>query len=127
MFSKPLFVYGSLMFPYNLLRIIGRIPLTQGGAIYGYKRLEIKNDLYPTIVKAEKLSLVTGKLIYGLTKSEAEKIEDYEGELYERRTLTCRTFSGEELCWTYQLKPEFISLITQQDWSLKRYANSINK
>ncbi|RMG69751.1 MAG: gamma-glutamylcyclotransferase, partial [Nitrospirae bacterium] len=57
----PLFVYGTLMWADVLKAVIGRIPLMEDAVIEGYRRVKIRDAIYPALIRAPSFS-VRGKL-----------------------------------------------------------------
>ena len=77
----PLFVYGSLLWPENLEKLIQRNPTRVTATLLGWETLFLKNNTQPTITPAAG-STVTGVILTGLTADEWEKIDTFENEKY---------------------------------------------
>ncbi len=79
-----LFVYGTLLDPAVLGRVIGRDPGRLGGrpaTAEGWCRLRVKGRSYPTLRRAVGQS-VAGRLITGLTATDLARLGRYEGPEY---------------------------------------------
>jgi len=81
--SRALFVYGTLLFPSILERLLGRRPLGSPGTVKGYTARTMTDATYPGMVASETDS-VSGVLLEELTTSELELLDAYEGWPYER-------------------------------------------
>ncbi len=126
--TRPLYVYGSLMFPKILLGIIGRIPLMQPAVLRGYNRMKMKNDLYPSVVSSQSnKNSVAGFLLYGLTETEIAQLDDFEGDFFQRELVNCKIHRGEEKSWTYVIKPKYQSLLSNLQWDPSRMRAEIEK
>jgi gamma-glutamylcyclotransferase (GGCT)/AIG2-like uncharacterized protein YtfP len=80
---ETLFVYGTLMVPDVLNALLGRLPLHCEALLEGYRRYTIQGECYPAIVNNPGAN-VRGLLLSGLTKSDVETLDDYEGDAYVR-------------------------------------------
>lgn len=97
--NQPLFIYGTLREPQVQLTVIGRLVEGSPDQLAGYKISGIILDgvPYPLIIPAEE-STVNGEVIE-ITGAELEKIDIYEGEAYQRVTVTL--LSGRQ-AWVYK-------------------------
>lgn len=118
--SVPLFVFGSLMDPDILVRVLGEHRLSgervsgkdqaacvwlEPAVLHGYRRRQAREDVFPILVSAPRgvvgtqpeheLPLVEGALIHGLTADDLDRIEYYEGAGYVLRPLTVETGCGQ--------------------------------
>lgn len=103
--TPPLFVYGSLMLPSLLARIINS-PLSPSelalqmtpAVLHGYARHAVRDADYPAVVADPPLtststesaavpptvpSAVVGFLVFGLTPSQRQHIDNFESGLYD--------------------------------------------
>ncbi|MCJ1280841.1 hypothetical protein MMC26_000158 [Xylographa opegraphella] len=93
--KKPLFVYGSLMFPSKIAFIIrdrnsaDHIASTMTPAkLYDYERLAVRGASFPAVVKSgavdtgDPMTEVDGLLIFDLTDAQRKYLDAYEGGLY---------------------------------------------
>lgn len=81
-----LFVYGTLQQPETLRALIGRVPASRPARLSGFRRGLMKGRSYPGIVPA-KGQCVDGRLLEGLTQPELQRLDDYEGEEYQRASV----------------------------------------
>ncbi|KAL9101427.1 MAG: hypothetical protein Q9187_009248, partial [Circinaria calcarea] len=96
--QPPLFVYGSLMLPSLLARIINapvpasRLALQMTPAILrGHARCAVREADYPAVVVMDAGGSgggVSGFLVLGLTRSQRENIHHFESGLYDLTRVT---------------------------------------
>ncbi len=115
--NTQLFVYGTLMWPEILKAVIDRIPVMEDALLEGYRRLKIKDAVYPALIKAESHS-VQGKLIRGLNYNEIVLIDDYEGDEYERKEVFIKTLSGrKEAAFVYVFSEDYRERLLDENWN----------
>ncbi|KAL6923911.1 hypothetical protein ACHAP8_007234 [Fusarium lateritium] len=87
---RPVFVYGSLRaLPFLAWVLTGDssnintvAELTHPARVKGYARFALNSCDYPTVAKNES-SEVDGLLVRVETKSQRQKVHDFEGEIYK--------------------------------------------
>ena len=92
---KPLFVYGSLMLPAQVARVLGDSSLTSTlvsqmtpAVLFHHERLEVRDCPFPAVVasvSADPTAIpkqVNGLLLGGLGLKERAMLNTYEGDLY---------------------------------------------
>ncbi len=55
--GRPLFAYGTLMFPAVIKSVIGRIPDSRPAVINGYQRLKVAGELFPGLIREDSTSV----------------------------------------------------------------------
>jgi gamma-glutamylcyclotransferase (GGCT)/AIG2-like uncharacterized protein YtfP len=118
--TQHLYAYGTLQVPAIVAQIVGRELVGRPARLLGYARYRVIDRPYPAIV-AEPAGEVDGVVYPGLDAAELERLDTYEGELYERRALTIQV--GEVSVWacTYVLRPEHIARLSHEPWDLERF------
>ena len=56
----------------------------QDGTIYGYRRLFIRNEIYPCLVKRTHEHFVRGVIYFNIDQEDCRILDVFEGECYER-------------------------------------------
>ena len=111
-----LFAYGTLMFDEILRDVTG---LTRSGApvvLHGYRRRCVQGEPYPGIVSAREAS-VAGLLYRGISSAAWERLDRFEGEMYERRGVSVELESGARIpAKTYVVRPPFMDRLGPEDW-----------
>ncbi len=72
---------------YKLLHRVG---------LKGYKRCQVRNELYPAAIKSMQDS-IEGVLIYGLSSKDIKYLDDFEGDEYERVSITVDDSDGNSI------------------------------
>ena len=85
--GRPLFAYGTLMFPAVIKSVIGRIPDTRSAVIKGYRRLEVAGELFPGLIR-ENDERVEGLVYVNITRDEWERLTAFEDDFYELQKVT---------------------------------------
>ncbi|MCJ1379694.1 hypothetical protein MMC17_002796 [Xylographa soralifera] len=93
--QKPLFVYGSLMFPSQIAHILSDsesadqiASQTTPAILYDHERLAVRDAPFPALVKSAAVYMrdirteVDGLLVFDLTDSQRKDLDDYEAGLY---------------------------------------------
>ena len=78
---RPLFVYGSLLSPEVLRVLLRRVPRMRSATIRGFRRYGLLERPYPAVC-ADAEGVVKGEIIFDLEPSEAEVLDDFEGDEY---------------------------------------------
>ncbi|MCR9054327.1 MAG: gamma-glutamylcyclotransferase family protein [Phaeodactylibacter xiamenensis] len=88
---RPLFVYGTLLFPEILRLLLGRLPGSSEAVLHGYHRFSIHDGAdirpYPAVFP-RAASEVRGLLLYGLSPKEHTVLDAYEGEDYVKTAVS---------------------------------------
>jgi gamma-glutamylcyclotransferase (GGCT)/AIG2-like uncharacterized protein YtfP len=94
--TKALFTYGTLMLDNVMLRMANRetVPQKIEGEIKGYERLKVVGAHYPGIRKSKAEDVVKGVLWTGLTETDMEHLDRYEGDIYYQEEVDVHTSDG---------------------------------
>lgn len=89
---KNVFVYGSLMFDDVWNRVVQHRYNKQSAILSGYKRLSVKGETYPGLIKSFNNS-VTGVIYHNVTARDIKRLDRFEGEYYDKISVTvvCET------------------------------------
>ncbi|MGL4514025.1 MAG: cupin domain-containing protein [Lacipirellulaceae bacterium] len=91
-----LFTYGTLMFPDVWRQVVGREARSVEATLIDYAPYRVDGEVYPALV-AESGAETRGVVYLGLTGDEVERLDRFEGELYERRRVTVLTGDGRDV------------------------------
>jgi len=89
-------VYGSLTIPKVLSEILARKPDSATSTISGWKRVRVRNRLYPAIIQGT--GTVDGLTLLNLTKEEMLRLDKFEAPNYH--LVEVKTTDGYE-AWSY--------------------------
>ncbi|RMG74403.1 MAG: gamma-glutamylcyclotransferase, partial [Nitrospirae bacterium] len=87
----------------------------EDAVIEGYRRVKIRDAIYPALIRAPSFS-VRGKLLWGLSQEELNLVDSFEGEEYERTKVIVKTSSGKEPAFVYIYKEQYLELLIDKDW-----------
>jgi gamma-glutamylcyclotransferase (GGCT)/AIG2-like uncharacterized protein YtfP len=112
-----LFTYGTLQNAEILAQVVGRSWPSSPALLDGYARYRVNGKPYPAIVE-EPGAQVQGSLYSGVSQIELERLDEYEGELYQRCAL--RVWVGPQAidAFTYLLRGEYRALLSVELWEL---------
>jgi hypothetical protein len=118
--TSALYTYGTLQVPEVIALIVGRRLVGLPARLAGYSRFRIQDRVYPAIVPAPGGN-VEGILYPGLELAELERLDHYEGEIYERCELNVLV-AGESLpACTYVLRREHLHRLSGEPWDLAHF------
>jgi hypothetical protein len=115
-----LYAYGTLQVPSIIAQIVGRELVGSPARLSGYVRYRVAERPYPAIVEAAA-GEVDGMIYRGLDALEIERLDRYEGDMYERRELPVQVGDGWISAATYVLRPEFAHRLSEEPWDLERF------
>lgn len=117
-----MFVYGTLQFGDVLAAVIGGRLEGQAATLDGYARYAVKQQPFPGIVP-QPGSQVRGLVYTGIDPVALARIDDFEGELYRRETVSVRTDDGQDIqAQAYVVRPRFRSLLADAPWDEETFA-----
>lgn len=115
------FAYGTLMCEEIMEEVAGARLQSESGLLKGFRRYVVRGELYPGIVPL-KGSEVPGIVYRGLSPEAWRRLDEFEGELYERRAVEILLPDGKSLrAGTYVVKPEFITRLEPVDWKFEKF------
>lgn len=115
-----LYAYGTLQVGAIFAQIVGRAIEGQPARLSGYACYRISDRVYPAIVEAPG-GAVPGVVYLGLSLEELERLDLYEGHLYERREVRVWQGDGTLLAETYVLRPEHQHRLSSEAWDRERF------
>ena len=118
---NALFTYGSLMCEDIMFRVAGACQVAGDAVLDGFRCLSVCDEEYPAIAPREN-AVTRGVLYRNIAADGWRKLDDFEGEMYERRSVTVKLISGEEVSAdTYVFRSEFHYLLTDLDWRFETF------
>ena len=126
--SNSLFVYGTLMVPEIVERLIHRVPRSVPATLPGYSRRLVKSAPYPGVV-ADPQDSVDGILYFEVSGDELQVLDRYEGDLYQATNVTVSMkvdHSSDEdetkfAALVYKLRPGFENRLSEEKWDLSTF------
>ncbi|KAK9478558.1 hypothetical protein V1514DRAFT_330999 [Lipomyces japonicus] len=97
------------------------LPRFQHATLHGYSRSKINNVAYPAVIKDSKSS-VKGMLVTGISDAELAKLDEFEGDEYERRAVEVITDEGKKRLHTNcYIWIDDIDRLTGTDWNFDEF------
>ncbi len=117
---NKLFVYGTLQLPELVEKIAGQQFPAQAARLKGYRCGLIERADFPGILPCED-STVEGLLLNGLNSGHLIKLDQYEGELYQRIKVPVETGTDQCHAWVYCIVPWARYRVSFTSWSMEWY------
>ena len=114
--GRPLFAYGTLMFPAVIKSVIGRIPDSRPGVIDGYQRLKVAGELFPGLIREDSKS-VEGLVYLSITGEEWERLTAFEDDFYELQAVTVECPGTNVSALAFIVPASQKSLLSDKTWS----------
>lgn len=110
------FTYGSLMCDDIMAGVTGLDLPSDAAVIANFARYALRGEAFPAMV-AEDLARVDGRLYYDVDESALACLDVFEGDCYQRCTVSVRKSNGTILeADTYVLCDQYHSLLADWDW-----------
>ncbi|ORX97535.1 hypothetical protein K493DRAFT_336516 [Basidiobolus meristosporus CBS 931.73] len=134
---SSLFVYGTLMSPEVISRVIATLQCSTGLSRLTFRpaSLKVLGAQYPAIVQS-KLDSVEGIVVSGLSQEDIALLDLYEGEQYRRVSVQVETAVkyGSELLGTPDVPSEHLAVetyvwahglqgLSHLDWNFQDFVN----
>jgi len=115
-----LFVYGSLMYEQVWRRLVTRKFLQKAARLSGYRRLRIKNEDYPALVKG--IGTVFGNLWLDVDDENLRRLDRFEAACYQRVPGVVIDESGAEIAVEYfEIKESHRSIVEEVEWNEREF------
>ena len=87
----------------------------------GYVRFTVKGESYPGIIPQAD-AITEGILYFNVDEPSLERLDIFEGDLYQRTQILVET-EGEEIlnAETYVIKPEYRGYLSAKEWDVKEF------
>jgi gamma-glutamylcyclotransferase (GGCT)/AIG2-like uncharacterized protein YtfP len=122
---RNIFTYGSLMFDPVWSRVVGSRYDRCEAILQGYDRKGVRGEVYPAIIPGGAHSQVPGLVHLDVSTADMEKLDQFEGEYYFRKTVQVITLDMAILpAEIYVLKQEYYAIISNRDWDPVHFATT---
>jgi gamma-glutamylcyclotransferase (GGCT)/AIG2-like uncharacterized protein YtfP len=118
--THHLYAYGTLQNRAVIALIVGRELVGHPARLAGYARYRVIDRVYPAIVAAPA-SEVDGVLYSDVDEREVERLDLYEGDLYERLELPVRVGDRVVIAHCYVLRSEHGHRLSSEPWDLAAF------
>jgi gamma-glutamylcyclotransferase (GGCT)/AIG2-like uncharacterized protein YtfP len=121
--ASHVFTYGTLMFPEVWRIVTGREERGIAGNIPGHNVFRVRDGVYPGMIWTGGASIVSGVVYRNVDVAAIERLDEFEGSAYERRTVLATCADGEtHECFAYVVPPHQHHLLTREPWTAQRFA-----
>jgi gamma-glutamylcyclotransferase (GGCT)/AIG2-like uncharacterized protein YtfP len=119
--STRVFAYGTLEIPGVMRAVTGRSFPSRGAVLAGFARFMIRNQAYPGIVPSHGEE-TPGRLYEGIDRCSLERLDRFEGTLYDRCTVRVRTEDGMGVsAVTYVVRTDRRGTVGTEPWVRSRF------
>jgi gamma-glutamylcyclotransferase (GGCT)/AIG2-like uncharacterized protein YtfP len=122
-----LFAYGTLMCADIMHQVAGCLPPHVPATLARYRRCRVRGEEYPAIGGPQDAT-VQGVVYLDVPEEAWQRLDRFEGEMYDRRTVLVDCADGKRLAAaTYVIRPEFAHLLLPADWSYEEFLRTGRK
>lgn len=116
-------MYGTLMSDYIYDSVLNNVESIDkcNGVLRHYKRVCIKNKIYPAIIKDDS-SFVNG-ILKKIPRNHLKLLDEFEGDEYQRELLEIKVSGNTINAWVYVWKKSLDELILR-DWDFNNFLSS---
>ena len=116
-----IFTYGTLMFPLVMKAVTGREFPLKKARVRNCARFKVKGESYPGLTPL-KGAETEGVLYVDVDALSVRRLDDFEGELYERAEIPAHTLGGESLtAQTYVIKAQYRDRLSSEEWDPRHF------
>ena len=120
-YMANLFTYGTLMCEDIMYEVSGYHLRHTPGILRGYSRRSVMGEHYPAIMP-DMEATVSGLIYFNLPGSAWDRLDRFEGEMYERLLVTVESNDRPQLsAETYVIHPDYLNLLDQSDWDFNDF------
>ena len=111
-----IFTYGSLMFPSVMKAVTGREFPSKKARLRDYARFKVRGESFPGLTPV-KGALTDGVLYSDVDPLSVRRLDDFEGDLYQRTEIRVQVEERESLtAQTYVIRPRHRDRLSSQEW-----------
>jgi len=116
-----IFTYGSLMFPAVMKAVTGRDFSSRNARVKNHARFRVRGESYPGLTPLEG-AVTQGVLHLNVDALSLRRLDDFEGEMYERTEISAEALDGESLmAQTYLIKPQYRDRLSSEPWDPEHF------
>ena len=118
---KNVFTYGSLMFERVWQQVVSGQYAACPVTLHGYQRFAVKQEEYPAAVP-NPAQCITGILYFAVSPTDLARLDDFEGEYYERISVTVvNSNNGAFPAEIYVLNQAYQNILEAVEWDVDRF------
>ncbi|UCE87258.1 MAG: gamma-glutamylcyclotransferase [Deltaproteobacteria bacterium] len=121
MSTTAVFAYGTLEIPAVMEAVTGRRFPRAAGTLRGFARFRVEGEVYPGLVRAPR-ARTAGVVYTSVDARSLERLDDFEGDLYERRPVQVRlSAGGHASAYAYVVRASGRARISTEPWDRARF------
>ena len=116
-----IFTYGSLMFPAVMKAVTGREFPSRKARVKKYARFKVEGESYPGLTPS--VGAVTDGILYlNVDPLSVKRLDDFEGEMYERVEMQADGLDGESFpAHAYIIRAQYRDRLSSSKWDPARF------
>jgi gamma-glutamylcyclotransferase (GGCT)/AIG2-like uncharacterized protein YtfP len=116
-----IFTYGTLMIPSVMHVVTARHFRSQKAILRDYARFRVKGESYPGIIPVTD-AITEGIVYFNVNEFSLERLDTFEGDLYERTRIRVETEKKEILnAQAYVIRSKYLGYLSRKAWDVKEF------
>ncbi|BFM16078.1 hypothetical protein R50073_22610 [Maricurvus nonylphenolicus] len=117
------FTYGSLMFDEVWSRVVAGQYQSVPAQLSGYRRLAVKGYDFPGVIAdVNGKYTVDGLVYFDVANKDLQRLDDFEGQLYQRVGVSVESDCGAIEVDTYLFCQQYYDLLADWDWCVEHFS-----
>lgn len=109
------------MFPSVMKAVTGREFSSRNARVKNHARFKVTGKSYPGLTPLEG-AVTEGVLYLDVDAFSVKRLDDFEGEIYERAGISADALDGESLmAQTYLIKPQYRDRLSSEPWDPEHF------
>lgn len=109
------------MFPSLMKAVTGLEFPAKRARVKNYARFKVKGESYPGLTPLEG-AVTEGILHLDVDALSLRRLDDFEGEIYERTEISAEALDGESLsAYTYVIKTRYRDRLSSEEWDPEHF------
>lgn len=119
-----LFAYGTLMDPEIMAQVSGSTCRSRKATLHQFVRKTVRGEVYPAITMQQGSS-VDGVVYFNVSTAAVERLDKFEGFLYERTETAVICDDGKCVeIHTYIIRTGYAHQLSDIDWSYEKFLSN---
>ncbi len=118
-----IFTYGSLMFEQVWNQVVSGTYKRYPATVSGFVRRALLHEHYPALLPGPVNTKVDGVLYVNLDEEDVSRLDEFEGSIYERRSVQVMTENNIFTAEAYVLKDSYRHIASDQNWDPEKFEN----
>ena len=118
-----IFTYGSLMFAPVWDSLVDDHYHSESAVLGGYRRFAVRGEEYPVVKPDHRNACVEGVVYYDVAPPDIDRLDEFEGEYYMRKTEPIIAGGRRIQADVYALRPRFYAIALPRPWDEERFSH----